>query len=170
MPSEPRPAISKILDRDRALVWRAEQRGAGRKVVFTNGCFDLLHAGHVSFFEQARQHGDVLIVGLNTDASVRRVKGEGRPVIPELERAEVLGALRVVDAVTLFDEDTPWEIIKALAPDVLAKGADWAADAIVGRELVEASGGRVVRIELMEGRSTSSLIEAIRKGGMLGAR
>jgi D-beta-D-heptose 7-phosphate kinase/D-beta-D-heptose 1-phosphate adenosyltransferase len=164
----PRPARSKLLAAEVAVRWRQAQRQAGRRVVFTNGCFDLLHAGHAAFFQQARAMGDVLIVGLNTDASVRRNKGPSRPVTPEHERAEVLGALRAVDAVCLFDQDTPLELINALVPDVLVKGADWPLDRIVGREEVEAGGGRVERIPLTEGRSTTALIEAVRSFRTLG--
>ncbi len=132
-----------------------------RRVVFTNGCFDLLHPGHLRLFEQARALGDLLVVGLNSDAGVRRLKGDGRPLVPEGERAELLAALEAVDAVTIFDEPTPRELIAALLPDVLVKGGDWAPDEIVGREEVEAAGGRVERIPLLEGYSTSALIAKI---------
>jgi rfaE bifunctional protein nucleotidyltransferase chain/domain len=132
-------------------------------VAFTNGCFDLLHPGHLALLEAARAEGDVLVVGLNSDASVRGLKGEGRPVFPEAERAETLLALEAVDAVIVYDEATPLETIVALRPDVLVKGADWAEDAIVGRAEVEAAGGRVVRVELVPGRSTTSLVERIRR-------
>jgi rfaE bifunctional protein nucleotidyltransferase chain/domain len=138
---------------------RASFRALGRSVVFTNGCFDLLHAGHVRLLEEARTHGDVLIVGVNSDASVKRLKGEGRPLIEERERAEALLALECVDRVLVFEDDTPLETIKALRPDVLVKGADWAADKIVGREEVERLGGRVVRVELLPDHSTTALIQ-----------
>ena len=152
-----------ILTRDQAVRFVGEQRAAGRRVVFTNGVFDILHPGHVRYLADAKAHGDVLIVGVNSDASVRRLeKGPDRPLNPELERAEVLAALRVVEAVVVFDEDTPHEIVSALQPDILAKGADWAADAIVGRDVVEARGGRVVRIELSAGYSTSAIVERLR--------
>ncbi len=152
-----------ILTRDEAVRFVGEQRAAGRRIVFTNGVFDILHPGHVRYLAEAKAHGDVLIVGVNSDASVRRLeKGPDRPLNPELERAEVLAALRVVEAVVVFDEDTPHEIVSALQPDILAKGADWAADAIVGRDLVEARGGTVVRIELSAGYSTSAIIERLR--------
>ncbi len=137
--------------------------GQHQSVVFTNGCFDLLHAGHVRLLETARRHGDRLIVGLNSDQSVRTIKGSGRPILPQAERAETLAALECVDGVVIFDEPTPAEVIRALAPDVLVKGADWGADAIVGRETVEARGGRVVRIPLVAGQSTTTLIERIRR-------
>ena len=138
-------------------------RSAGRTVVFTNGVFDLLHPGHVRYLQQARQLGDALIVGVNSDRSARASKGAGRPITPEEERAEILAALACVDAVVVFDQDTPQELIAALQPDVLVKGADWANDAIVGRESVEARGGRVVRVEIEQGYSTSSLIEKVRE-------
>ena len=141
---------------------RARWKAAGRTVVFTNGCFDLLHPGHVALLESARAFGDVLVVGLNSDASVTRLKGPGRPVVPAAERAEALLALEAVTRVVVYDEDTPREIVAALLPDVLVKGADWAADKIVGREEVEAAGGRVERIELVPGRSTTAVLERIR--------
>ncbi|HEX9187814.1 MAG TPA: D-glycero-beta-D-manno-heptose 1-phosphate adenylyltransferase [Vicinamibacteria bacterium] len=142
---------------------RTAWRAAGRKVVLTNGCFDLLHAGHVALLEAARREGDVLVVALNSDASVRGLKGEGRPVVPEGERAEVLLALEAVDRVVLYDEPSPIEVVRALLPDVLVKGADWAADAIVGAAEVAAAGGRVVRVPLVPGRSTSALVDRIRR-------
>jgi D-beta-D-heptose 7-phosphate kinase/D-beta-D-heptose 1-phosphate adenosyltransferase len=144
--------------RERAL-WKAE----GRAVVFTNGCFDLLHPGHVALLEQARAEGDLLVVGLNSDASVRGLKGQGRPVLPEAERAEALLALEAVDRVVVYGEPTPRELITALRPDVLVKGADWAEDEIVGKAEVEEGGGRVVRVRLVPGRSTSSLLERLRQ-------
>jgi D-beta-D-heptose 7-phosphate kinase/D-beta-D-heptose 1-phosphate adenosyltransferase len=137
-------------------------RAAGKTVVFTNGVFDLLHVGHLRYLQHARALGDALVVGLNSDRSVRANKGEGRPITPEAERVEILSALACVDAVVVFDEDTPNEIIAALQPDVLVKGADWAADAIVGRDIVEARGGRVVRVPIEAGHSTSALVEKIR--------
>lgn len=142
---------------------RARWRARGLKVAFTNGCFDLLHAGHVRLLEAARAEGDLLVVGLNSDSSVKRLKGPSRPVVPEAERAEALLALEAVDHVVVYGEDTPRETIAALLPDVLVKGADWAADAIVGRAEVEAAGGRVVRVDLVAGRSTSALLEQIRR-------
>ena len=142
---------------------RQAWREAGRRVVLTNGCFDLLHAGHLALLEAARQEGDALVVAINSDASVRRLKGEGRPLVPEVERAEALAALEAVDRVVVYDEDTPLAVVKALVPDVLVKGADWGADEIVGRAEVEAAGGRVVRVALVPGRSTSGLVERIRR-------
>jgi D-beta-D-heptose 7-phosphate kinase/D-beta-D-heptose 1-phosphate adenosyltransferase len=137
-------------------------RHQNRTVVFTNGVFDLLHPGHLRYLRQARALGDVLIVGLNSDRSVRAIKGSGRPITPESERAEILDALDCVDAVVIFDEDTPHEVIASLRPDVLVKGADWAADAIVGRDIVEAGGGRVVRIAMEPGHSTTAIVQKIR--------
>jgi rfaE bifunctional protein nucleotidyltransferase chain/domain len=137
-------------------------RERGTRVVFTNGCFDLLHGGHVTLLEAARAEGDLLVVGLNGDTSVRRLKGPSRPVVPEAERAEVLLALDCVDRVVVYDEDTPRETIRALLPDVLVKGADWAEQDIVGRDEVVGAGGRVVRVELVPGRSTTALVEKIR--------
>ena len=132
-------------------------------MVFTNGVFDLLHPGHVRYLQDARALGSALIVGLNSDASVRRNKGSDRPINPEGERAEVLAALACVDAVVIFDEDTPAEIVRAIQPDVLVKGADWPADQIVGRDTVEARGGRVVLMEVEPGYSTTSIIDRIRR-------
>jgi len=142
---------------------RAHWRTAGRQVVLTNGCFDLLHPGHLALLEAARRQGDVLIVALNSDVSVRGLKGEGRPLIPEAERGEVLLALEPVDRVVVYGEPTPLEVIRALLPDVLVKGADWAADAIVGRSEVEAAGGRVVRVALHGVQSTSALVDRVRR-------
>jgi len=136
--------------------WKRE----GRTVVFTNGCYDLLHPGHVRLLERARSLGDVLVLGLNSDASVRRMKGESRPLIAETERAEAALALEAVDAVTLFEEDTPRELIAGLLPDILVKGADW-SHFIAGREEVEAAGGRVLALELEPGYSTTNLVEFI---------
>ena len=142
----------------------APRRAAGARVVFTNGCFDLIHPGHVRYLTAARALGDVLVVGLNDDASVRRLKGAGRPVLRAAERAEVLAGLAAVDHVIVFDDDTPGALIDALAPDVLVKGADWATDEIVGGPEVRARGGRVERIPLVPGMSTSGLIRRIRGG------
>jgi rfaE bifunctional protein nucleotidyltransferase chain/domain len=138
-------------------------RSLGRIVVFTNGVYDLIHPGHVRYLQAARALGDALIVGVNSDRSVRANKGPGRPVNSESERAELIAALSCVDAAIVFDEDTPYEIIRRLQPDILVKGADWAEDAIVGRDVVEARGGRVVRIPVEQGFSTTSLIERVRR-------
>ncbi|MEX1140608.1 MAG: D-glycero-beta-D-manno-heptose 1-phosphate adenylyltransferase [Bacteroidota bacterium] len=132
------------------------------RVVFTNGCFDILHRGHVDYLEKAKSLGDVLIVGLNTDASVRRLKGADRPVVDQDDRAHVLAGLASVDFVCLFDEETPLKLIESVVPDVLAKGADWAVEDVVGREVVEAAGGSVRTIEFLPNRSTSRIIEKIR--------
>jgi rfaE bifunctional protein nucleotidyltransferase chain/domain len=137
-----------------------EGRGS-RRIVFTNGCFDLLHPGHIRLLEQARALGDVLVVGLNSDASVRHAKGDSRPLIPEQERAEVLAALAGVDLVVIFEEATPRELIARLLPDVLVKGADWGAEEIVGRAEVEQAGGRVVSIPLQPGYSTTGILRRI---------
>jgi D-glycero-beta-D-manno-heptose 1-phosphate adenylyltransferase len=141
----------------------ARLRAGGRTIVFTNGVFDLLHPGHVRYLRRARALGDALLVGLNSDRSVRANKGPGRPVTPEDERAEILAALDCVDGVVLFDEDTPRRLIEALQPDVLVKGADWPEDAIVGRDVVEARGGRVVRVAFDPGFSTTAIIDRIRR-------
>ena len=139
----------------------ARERSRGKRVVFTNGCFDLLHVGHVKYLQKARELGDLLVVGLNTDASVRRLKGEKRPLIEETERAHILAALDCIDYVVLFDEDTPLRVIEALAPAILVKGGDYNVDQVVGREVVEAHGGRVELIQFVDGRSTSRIIEKI---------
>lgn len=157
-----RSAAGKILSRD-DLVARFGP-GRSRQVVFTNGCFDLLHAGHVEYLERARALGDALVVGVNTDASARRLgKGPGRPLVPEDDRARVVAALEAVDAVCLFDEDTPAQLIEAVVPDVLVKGADWSLEDVVGRDVVEAAGGRVELVPLVDGRSTSGLVKRIRE-------
>jgi D-beta-D-heptose 7-phosphate kinase/D-beta-D-heptose 1-phosphate adenosyltransferase len=152
-----------VLSRPDARRFAASARAAGRRVVFTNGVFDLLHPGHVRYLQQARALGDLLIVGLNTDRSVRMNKGPERPIVSQDDRAELVAALACVDAVTIFDEDTPHDVIADLQPDVLVKGADWAADAIVGRDIVEARGGRVVRVAIEPGHSTTSIVERIRR-------
>jgi D-beta-D-heptose 7-phosphate kinase/D-beta-D-heptose 1-phosphate adenosyltransferase len=137
-------------------------RAEGRRIVFTNGVFDVLHPGHLRYLQRARALGDALVVGVNADASVRRNKGPARPINPEHERAEVLAALDCVDAVVVFGEDTPAEIVALVQPDILVKGADWPADQIVGRDTVEARGGRVVRVAVEAGYSTTAIIAAIR--------
>lgn len=145
---------SDLIEKRRA--WREE----GRTVVFTNGCFDLLHPGHVRLFETAREHGDVLVVAINGDESVRRLKGDARPILPAGERGAILGSLEAVDAVTVFDEETPCELLEKLLPDVLVKGSDW-SHWIAGREIVEESGGRVFPIPIEPGYSTTDLVQAI---------
>ena len=148
-----------MLTLDEAAAFVAGAKANGKRVVFTNGVFDLLHPGHVRYLTTARSLGDVLVVGVNSDRSVRGNKGPSRPIMPERERAELLEALSVVDAAVIFDEPTPQGIIDRLKPDVLVKGADWAEDAIVGRETVEAGGGKVVRVPIEKGWSTSAIIE-----------
>lgn len=147
-----------LSSRSEAAAWAGRARSAGRRVVFTNGVFDLLHPGHVRYLQAARAEGDTLIVAINSDASVSAIKGPTRPITPERERAEILDALACVDAVVVFGEETPFEIISAVQPDVLVKGADWAADKIVGRDVVEARGGKVVRMPVEQGWSTTSII------------
>lgn len=159
-----------LLSRADAQRLAVDTRAAGGRVVFTNGVFDLLHTGHVRYLRDARALGTLLVVGVNSDRSVRENKGPSRPITPELERAEVLLALSSVDAVSIFDEPTPLLLIEAVQPDVLVKGADWAAGDIVGREVVEARGGRVVRVEFTPGQSTTELIRRanlLPRGGAL---
>ena len=152
------------MTRSDAVAFVARVRSEGKTIVFTNGVFDILHPGHVRYLKEARSMGGVLIVGVNSDRSARaQGKAPDRPINPEAERSEVLSALACVDAVVVFDEDTPHEIIKAIQPDILVKGADWGENAIVGRDIVEARGGEVIRIALAEGYSTSRLIEKIRQ-------
>jgi D-beta-D-heptose 7-phosphate kinase/D-beta-D-heptose 1-phosphate adenosyltransferase len=154
--------LGRVVSQEELIVVVAEAKRNARRVVFTNGCFDLLHPGHTRLLEASRALGDLLVVGLNSDSSVRRLKGEARPVMLQSERAELLAALASVDFVSIFEEDTPLEIIRRVRPDVLVKGADWGPDEIVGREIVGAEGGRVVSIPLYKGYSTSSLIASMR--------
>ena len=151
----------KIKTLEEMLQVRSELRAQGRKLVFTNGCFDLLHVGHVRYLNQARALGDALVVAINSDRSVRENKGKSRPLVPEAERAEVLSALACVDYVTIFDEATPQSVIDAIVPDVLVKGADWGLSEIVGRETVEKAGGVVRNITLVPGRSTTSIVARV---------
>ena len=153
-----------ILSLEEAILRFGREKRNGRRIVFTNGCFDLLHPGHIGSLEQARALGDALIVGLNSDTSVRQLKGAGRPVLPERERAEILAGLECVDAVVIFDDLTPREVIARLLPDVLVKGGDWPGNQIVGREEVEAAGGRVVSIPVVPGHSTTEILRKIREG------
>ena len=148
---------------DQAAAFVGDLRARGRTIVFTNGVFDLLHPGHVRYLQQARALGDALIVGINSDRSVRAIKGPTRPITPEGERAELIEGLACVDAAVVFDEDTPWQLIAALQPDVLVKGADWAEDAIVGRDIVESRGGRVVRVPIEGEYATTRMIDRIRR-------
>jgi D-beta-D-heptose 7-phosphate kinase/D-beta-D-heptose 1-phosphate adenosyltransferase len=152
-----------VLDLEEAARLVETLRASGRRVVFTNGVFDLLHPGHVRYLQAARAEGDALIVGVNSDRSVRANKGPGRPVNPGTERAELVAALSAVEAAVIFDEETPHAIVSRLQPDVLVKGADWPADQIVGRDVVEARGGRVVRMPVEAGYSSTALIDRIRQ-------
>lgn len=150
-----------ILTQTAAVEQVRQWQRSGKKVVFSNGCFDILHAGHVTYLAAARALGDVLIIGINSDASVKRLKGPGRPICSQLDRAALLRALRMVDAVTLFDEDTPEQLISTLLPDILVKGADWDINQIAGARQVLENGGKVLTIPLLEGRSTSTIIETV---------
>jgi rfaE bifunctional protein nucleotidyltransferase chain/domain len=150
------------MDRAEALRLVNDLRASGKTIVFTNGVFDLLHIGHLRYLEEAKGLGDALLVGVNSDRSVRLLKGSGRPITAEGERAEVLAALTCVDGVVIFDEETPRDLIQAIQPDVLVKGSDWAEDAIVGRDIVEARGGRVVRVAIQPGHSTTNIVEKIK--------
>ena len=153
-----------VLTREAAAAWAEAERASGRRMVFTNGVFDVLHPGHTRYLADARALGDALVVAVNSDRSVRaQHKGSDRPITPEADRAELVAALTAVDAVVIFDDDTPLEILSAIQPDVLVKGADWASDAIVGRDVVEARGGRVVRIPLAPGYSTTAILERARR-------
>ena len=155
--------MRKVEDKESLIKQRERLRRAGKTVVFTNGCFDLLHAGHVRYLAEARSLGDSLIVAINSDRSTRILKGPGRPILNEHERAEIIAALEAVDYVIVFDEETPRDLIAALLPDVLVKGGDWPVDEIVGREEVEAAGGKVLSLPYVEGLSTTDIIERIVK-------
>src|SRR5215216_7151041 len=153
--------MRKILEREELIRERERLRREGKRLVFTNGCFDLLHPGHVRYLSQARELGDALVVALNSDQSVQAIKGKGRPILSERERAEVMAALEAVDYVTIFDEETPRELIASLLPDILVKGGDWTPEQIVGREEVEAAGGKVLSLPYVEGFSTTDIIKRI---------
>jgi D-beta-D-heptose 7-phosphate kinase/D-beta-D-heptose 1-phosphate adenosyltransferase len=155
--------MSNIKSRAEIKQIREQLRKQNKKVVFTNGCFDLIHSGHVDYLVKAKEMGDILILALNSDTSIKRIKGNARPILEEDERAFIVSNLKPVDYVTFFDEDTPEEIIADLIPDVLVKGADWAIDKIVGREVVEASGGEVKTIKFVNNQSTSNIINIIKK-------
>jgi D-glycero-beta-D-manno-heptose 1-phosphate adenylyltransferase len=157
--------MGKIVSQEELAGMAAREKRAGRRVVFTNGCFDLIHPGHVRCLAEARALGDVLVVAVNSDRSVRGNKGSDRPLVPEQDRAEVIAALASVDYVTIFDEPTPRELISRVLPNILVKGADWALDQVAGREEVEAAGGRVVSIPLASGYSTTNLVQRIRNAG-----
>jgi D-beta-D-heptose 7-phosphate kinase/D-beta-D-heptose 1-phosphate adenosyltransferase len=158
-----RLAQEKVIPIEELTALVEELKGYGQKMVFTNGCFDLLHVGHVRYLQKARSMGDFLVVAINSDSSVYRLKGPGRPVQTEGERAEILGALDCVDFVTFFDDETPQQIVDQLVPHVLAKGGDWPLDQIVGRETVEAGGGFVVSIPFEEGYSTTDILKQVRE-------
>jgi D-beta-D-heptose 7-phosphate kinase/D-beta-D-heptose 1-phosphate adenosyltransferase len=155
--------MSNIKSRKEIKEIRTQLKREAKKVVFTNGCFDLIHSGHVDYLIKAREMGDVLILGLNSDSSVKRIKGDNRPILKQDERAFILSNLKPVDYITFFEEDTPAEIINELIPDILVKGADWAIDKIVGREVVEANGGEVKTIQFVNNQSTSNIIKIIKE-------
>jgi rfaE bifunctional protein nucleotidyltransferase chain/domain len=159
--SIPRPIASKLISIEDLAVVRRRLRSSGKKVAFTNGCFDLLHSGHILTINKAKEAGDVLIVAINSDESVHRIKGYGRPVIPENERREILAAMSAVDYVIVFDEPDPERIIGLILPDALVKGGDWGENEIVGRETVERNGGIVVRVPPLKGRSSTNIISKI---------
>ena len=138
-----------------------KKRNQGKTIVFTNGCFDLLHAGHVKYLQKARRLGDLLVLGLNSDSSIRRLKGEKRPLLDEIERAQILAALDCIDYVVIFEEDTPLELITALKPQILVKGGDYLPDEVVGKDIVESLGGRVELVTFVDGKSTTSIIENV---------
>jgi rfaE bifunctional protein nucleotidyltransferase chain/domain len=154
-------SISKVLPAERLACELERYRSLGKKTVFTNGCFDLLHIGHVRYLQQARALGDLLVVAVNSDRSVRRIKGAPRPILPESDRAEIIASLSCVDFVTIFDEDDPLRVIELLEPDVLVKGGDWTPERIVGRDFVERRGGKVISLPLVPGVSTTALIQRI---------
>jgi D-beta-D-heptose 7-phosphate kinase/D-beta-D-heptose 1-phosphate adenosyltransferase len=153
--------MGRIVNLDEIIEIRNKLKSEGKKIVFTNGCFDILHRGHVEYLMRAKELGDVLIVGLNSDSSVRKIKGEGRPIVPQEDRAFILSNLAFVDYVVIFDEPTPYELISKIVPDVLVKGSDWSVENVVGRDVVEANGGKVVLIELTPNRSTTNIIKTI---------
>lgn len=157
--------LTKLIPLENIAAVASELHAAGKKIVFTNGCFDIIHAGHAIYLEEARNLGDCLILGLNSDASVKRLKGESRPIVPQEERSIVAAALEMVDYVCIFEADTPYELIKLVQPDVLVKGGDWGVDEIVGADLVLASGGEVKSLRYEAGLSSSSIIDRIRQSG-----
>ncbi|MEW5844604.1 MAG: D-glycero-beta-D-manno-heptose 1-phosphate adenylyltransferase [Bacteroidota bacterium] len=152
---------STIKSLDELVSIRKELKKQNKKVVFTNGCFDILHAGHVDYITKAKEKGDVLIVAVNSDSSTKRIKGPTRPIVPQHERAFIISSLKPVDYVFIFEEDTPYEVIKKIVPDVLVKGADWAPDKIVGKDIVEANGGKVETIEFVNDQSTTNIIKTV---------
>lgn len=158
--------MNRIFRNDKDLLPILErEKSSGNKIVFTNGCFDIIHPGHIYLFKEARSLGDILVVGINSDDSIRGIKGDNRPLTHQGERAEILAAIEYVDYIIIFEETDPSRVINLIRPDILVKGADWPEDGIVGRETVESYGGRVARIELLAGYSTSRIIKQMRKGG-----
>ncbi|HEY5616099.1 MAG TPA: D-glycero-beta-D-manno-heptose 1-phosphate adenylyltransferase [Bacteroidota bacterium] len=155
--------MGRVVSRDELIVLRGSLKEQRKSVVFTNGVFDILHRGHVEYLQKAKALGDVLMVGMNTDASVKKIKDNGRPIVTEQDRAHVLAALAVVDYVCLFPEETPYELLRALVPDVLVKGADWPVEAVVGKDIVEQAGGSVQTIEFLPQRSTTNIINIIKE-------
>jgi rfaE bifunctional protein nucleotidyltransferase chain/domain len=155
--------MNKILERDVLKDTLEKLRQKGKKIAFTNGCFDILHVGHVRYLREAKKTADILVLALNSDSSVRSLKGEKRPLVPEKERAEILAALEFIDFVTIFSELTPLELINCLKPDVLIKGGDWPEEKVVGREEIKKWGGRVIIIPEIEGKSTTNIVEKIKK-------
>jgi D-beta-D-heptose 7-phosphate kinase/D-beta-D-heptose 1-phosphate adenosyltransferase len=155
-------ARNKIMDSEQLSRFISEKKSANQTIVFTNGCFDLLHLGHITYLEEARTYGDCLIVGLNADVSVRRLKGDSRPIVPEGERARMLAAFQFVDAVCIFEEDTPLKLIQTILPHVLIKGGDYTPDRVVGNEIVQQTGGKTVIIPFLDGYSTTGLINKIK--------
>ncbi|MDP4116119.1 MAG: D-glycero-beta-D-manno-heptose 1-phosphate adenylyltransferase [Bacteroidota bacterium] len=153
--------MKNILAKEEMLAVRKQLKDEGKKVVFTNGCFDILHSGHIDYLNKAKALGDVLILGLNSDSSIKRIKGEKRPILDQNERAILTANLKAVDYVVFFDEDDPFKIISYLIPDILVKGADWALDKIIGRDVVEANGGEVKAIKFVTNQSTSNIIKRI---------
>jgi len=162
-PCYPRSVPGKVQSRDQIKATAARAKTQGKKIVFTNGCFDLLHVGHLRVLREAKKLGDILIVGLNSDRSVNDIKGPERPIVSEAERAELIGALEMVDYVTLFDEPDPIPLLREIKPDVLVKGGDWGESGVVGRELVEGWGGKVAVVPFLEGHSTTNIIEKIER-------
>ena len=148
-------------ERSRLLAWRKSLRDENKKLVFTNGVFDILHHGHVSYLKEARNLGDALIIGVNADISVRRLKGEKRPLQNETDRAHILASLKAADCIVIFDDDTPLSLIEFVLPDILVKGADWSVENVVGKEAVEKNGGKVLTLPFIEGRSTTGVVETI---------
>ena len=155
--------MNKILDLTELIRVRKKAKVQKKRIVFTNGCFDILHRGHIEYLKQAKSFGDILIVGLNSDSSVKNIKGKKRPIVNQKDRAEILSALSFVDYVCIFNQETPEKMIRKLIPDVLVKGGDWAKSDIVGKDIVESSGGKVVAVPLVKGRSTRNIIQTIVK-------